>query len=229
MTDGPASTDFRFGPNTAEVERAIDLARVGAGATMWFFSTHYEREFLEARPLWDQATAVAEANGLADAYQRAYDEGYEAGYSATGCAWEDSTYASGFAAKALVVRHLLDPDVFERLYHRWGEVFGPPSAATVEQEPPDWPPAIAFGPDCGSGRCLHGAALRQRRPKATDTPVAGADPEVREAVPAAAQRPSPRRSPEPAPERNAVDRAFVALVPVLILALLAVIWVLTRQ
>lgn len=159
--DGPG----RFGPNTAEVERALTLGRIAAGwpPVMWFFSVHYEKDWVEAKPFWEQARSVAEANGLVGAYEAAYDEGYQTGYGSTNCAWEDSTFVTGFTAQALVVRHLLPPAVFDRLYHLWGDVFGPPSSATIEQEPPPWPPAVAFEPSCGARVCLHGAAHRQEK------------------------------------------------------------------
>ena len=157
-----STSDLTFGPNTAEVDRAISLARVACGMApvMWFFSRHYEADWLAAKPVWEHARATAEANGLGSFYQAAYDAGNEAAYSATHCAWEDSTFAAGFTAQALVLRHLLDPADFDRLYHLWGDVFGPPSEATIEAEPPPWPPAIAFEASCGR-TCLHGAA----RPK----------------------------------------------------------------
>lgn len=98
-----------------------------------------------------------------ETYEAAHDEGYQVGYGSTHCAWEDSTFVTGFTAQALVVRHLLEPEAFDRLYHLWGDVFGPPSSATVEDESPTWPPAVAFEPSCGAPACLHGAAIRQSK------------------------------------------------------------------
>ena len=157
-------TAGRFGPNTAEVERAIALGQVAGGwsPVMWFFSVHYEKDWLAAKPFWDKARAVAAANGLEAEYQLAYDEGYSVAYGSTHCAWEDATFVTGFTAQALVVRPFLDQSDFDRLYHFWGDVFGPPSAATIEEESPAWPPAIAFEENCGARVCMHGAA----RPKA---------------------------------------------------------------
>lgn len=160
------SEQQRFGPNTAEVERVLELASraCGQGPVMWFFSVHYEKDFRATLDIRRRAESIAQEQGLAQAWENAYDAGYAAGYEATHCAAEDATHATALTAQVVAVRHVLPAADFDALYRVWGEVFGPPSSATVGDAPPPWPPALAYGDNCGSGVCLHGKLKGQPRP-----------------------------------------------------------------
>lgn len=158
--------DQRFGPNTAEVERVLDLATraCGQGPIMWFFTVHYERDFIATRAIRERAEALARERGLGQAWQEAYDAGYGTAYAANHCAAEDATFATAFVAQAVAVREILTPADFDALYRVWGEIFGPPSPASVSEAPPPWPPALAYGDSCGAKVCLHGKLKGERPP-----------------------------------------------------------------
>jgi hypothetical protein len=159
----PDGSDGPFGPQTAAVERVLELGRLtgGMGPVMWYFTYHYESDFKATTDVRARAAAVAGAHGLGGAWEAANAAGYEAGYGACGCAWEDVAWATGFVAQAVAVSHLLDPVDFDALYRVWGELYGPPSAKDIEEDPPTWPPEIAYGPRC-KWHCIHGALAGKR-------------------------------------------------------------------